>query len=394
MLRDWARTVEGLGFDLLMVSDHVVVTPDVAEQYPAPFYEPFTTLSWLAGVTERITLGTTVLIAPYRHPLLVARMAANLNDLSGGRFVLGVGVGWARQEFEALGVPFRPQGKADRRADHGGARGVAGRGLPRGPHPDLGGRHSDGALRRAVRLGDAWHPLRQTPGGWQESLARLRKIAAEEERPLPELAPRILLRLTDEPFGDRRAGRGHDRAGHRRPRTLRADGAHAVVLDPFIGDPEETRHPEAAWHALATVRKSTEGVPVNGTNTCDGRSRWRPRRGRAATRRSGRCWSVPDGSVLAEERNSCLTDNDITAHPELKLARWAAQSLDPAVAAGTTMYTSCEPCGMCAGALARSGIGHVVFALPAAKPSRFVPVPTDGPHLQDEAKVPVEGYYK
>jgi tRNA(Arg) A34 adenosine deaminase TadA len=102
----------------------------------------------------------------------------------------------------------------------------------------------------------------------------------------------------------------------------------------------------------------------------------------------------PDGAVLAEERNSSLTDDDITAHPELKLARWAARSLDPATAAGTTMYTSCEPCEMCGGALARSGIGRVVFALPAAKPSRFVPVPTDGPHLHDEAKIPVEGYYK
>src|SRR4051795_5601199 len=85
-----------------MVSDHVVITPDVAQQYPAPFYEPFTTLSWLAGITGRIRLGTTVLIVPYRHPLVTARMAANLNDLSGGRLVLGVGVGWARQEFAAL----------------------------------------------------------------------------------------------------------------------------------------------------------------------------------------------------------------------------------------------------------------------------------------------------
>src|SRR3954470_8553774 len=110
VLRDWARTVEGLGFDLLMVSDHVAVTPDVAEQYPAPFYEPFTTLSWLAGVTN-LKLGTTVLIAPYRHPLLVARMAANLNDLSGGRLVLGMGIGWARQEFAALGVSFKDRGR-------------------------------------------------------------------------------------------------------------------------------------------------------------------------------------------------------------------------------------------------------------------------------------------
>src|SRR5580700_9798810 len=100
MLRRWAQTAEGLGFDLLMLSDHIAVTPDVAEQYPAPFYEPLTTLAWLAGQTRQIRLGTTVLIVPYRHPLLTARMAANLNDLSGGRLVLGVGVGWAVQELD------------------------------------------------------------------------------------------------------------------------------------------------------------------------------------------------------------------------------------------------------------------------------------------------------
>jgi len=110
-LRDWAGVVEGLGYELLMVSDHVVITPDVAEQYPAPFYEPFTTLSWLAGITSRVRLGTTVLIAPYRHPLLVARMAANLHALSGGRLVLGVGVGWARGEFEALGAEHARRGR-------------------------------------------------------------------------------------------------------------------------------------------------------------------------------------------------------------------------------------------------------------------------------------------
>src|SRR5258707_7303685 len=102
-----AQTVEGLGFDLLMISDHIAVTPDVAEQYPAPFYEPFTTLAWLAGITGEMRLGTTVLIVPYRHPLLTARMAANLNDLSRGRLVLGIGAGWAAQEVDALGVPVR-----------------------------------------------------------------------------------------------------------------------------------------------------------------------------------------------------------------------------------------------------------------------------------------------
>lgn len=107
----------------------------------------------------------------------------------------------------------------------------------------------------------------------------------------------------------------------------------------------------------------------------------------------------PDGAVLAEERNSSLTDRDISAHPELKLARWAAATLDPATAAGTTMYTSCEPCGMCAGALARSGLGRVVFALSGDQlnglktSGAFPEVPTDGPHLYDEARIPVEGYY-
>src|SRR6478735_1316855 len=95
VLRAWARTVEELGYDLLMVSDHVAVTPDVAERYPEPFHEPFTTLSWLAALTTRVRLGTTVLVLPYRDPLLTVRMAAGLDRLSGGRLVLGVGTGWA-----------------------------------------------------------------------------------------------------------------------------------------------------------------------------------------------------------------------------------------------------------------------------------------------------------
>lgn len=107
----------------------------------------------------------------------------------------------------------------------------------------------------------------------------------------------------------------------------------------------------------------------------------------------------PDGTVLAEERNTTVADRDITAHPELKLARWAARELDPATAAGTSMYTSCQPCGMCAGAIERSGLGRVVFALSgeqldAMKPGGgFPPVPQEGPALPEEARAPVEGYY-
>jgi alkanesulfonate monooxygenase SsuD/methylene tetrahydromethanopterin reductase-like flavin-dependent oxidoreductase (luciferase family) len=257
VLRDWARTVEGLGFDLLMVSDHVVITPDVAEQYPAPFYEPFTTLSWLAGVTERVRLGTTVLIVPYRHPLLVARMAANLQRLSGGRLVLGVGVGWARQEFAALGVPFERRGRltdeylrtmrqawADE-ADYGHGP----------PIPIWVGGNSDAGLRRAVRFGEAWHPLRFTLPWLRGALERLAAAADEQGRPVPGLAPRIALRLTPSPVdgSDRLAGEGTIEQITGDLEQLRLLGAGSVLLDPFGGDPEETRHPQQAWRALAAV---------------------------------------------------------------------------------------------------------------------------------------------
>ncbi|GLY76082.1 nucleoside deaminase [Actinoallomurus iriomotensis] len=107
----------------------------------------------------------------------------------------------------------------------------------------------------------------------------------------------------------------------------------------------------------------------------------------------------PDGAVLAEERNTTVTGADISAHPELKLARWAARELDPATAAATTMYTSCQPCQMCTGAIARSGLGRVVYALSdeqlaGLKPGGGWPdVPQEGPALYEEARVPVEGYY-
>jgi alkanesulfonate monooxygenase SsuD/methylene tetrahydromethanopterin reductase-like flavin-dependent oxidoreductase (luciferase family) len=260
VLRCWAQTVEGLGFDLLMISDHVAVTPDVAEQYPAPFYEPFTTLAWLAGITGRVRLGTTVLIVPYRHPLLIARMAANLNDLSGGRLVLGVGAGWAAQQFGALGVPFRQRGKltddylrAVRAAwaDDADYRG--------GQIPIWVGGNSDAGVRRAVNLGEAWHPLRFTMPWLREAVDRMTALAGEQRRPVPGLVPRIALRLAEAPVTGpgRLAGEGTIDQVLDDLAQLRLLGADTVVLDPFGGDPDETRHPEEAWQALATVRART-----------------------------------------------------------------------------------------------------------------------------------------
>ncbi|MFB4277926.1 MULTISPECIES: LLM class flavin-dependent oxidoreductase [unclassified Nonomuraea] len=256
VLRQWALTVEGLGFDLLMVSDHVVITPDVAAKYPAPFYEPFTTLAWLAGATSTISLGTTVVIVPYRHPLLTARMAANLNDLSGGRLVLGVGVGWAREEFEALGVAYERRGRlTDEHLAAILAAWADERDYRSGGVPIWVGGGSDAALRRAVRFGQAWHPLRNTVSWLRETWPRVTALAEEQGRPAPALAPRIVLRITPEPVTgpDRLAGEGTIGQVMEDLEQLRLLGAETVVLDPFLGDPEETLRPESAWEHLAAV---------------------------------------------------------------------------------------------------------------------------------------------
>ncbi|MFE5580862.1 nucleoside deaminase [Kitasatospora sp. NPDC056531] len=115
----------------------------------------------------------------------------------------------------------------------------------------------------------------------------------------------------------------------------------------------------------------------------------------------GSLLAAPDGTVLAEAHNTVRRDDDITAHPELKLARWAARELTPEAAAATTMYTSCQPCGMCAGALVRSGLGRVVYALATEQLVELNPesgawpvVPQDGPALFEEARGPIETYYR
>src|SRR5205823_7463759 len=108
----------------------------------------------------------------------------------------------------------------------------------------------------------------------------------------------------------------------------------------------------------------------------------------------------PLGKILIEAHNTVRRDSDITAHPELKLARWAARELDPDTAARTTMYTSCQPCGMCSGAIARSGLGRVVYALSTEQWTELNPgfewpsVPSDGPALFDDARIPIARYYQ
>ena len=107
-----------------------------------------------------------------------------------------------------------------------------------------------------------------------------------------------------------------------------------------------------------------------------------------------------DGTILVEAHNTVRRDNDISAHPELKLARWAARELTAAEAALTTMYTSCQPCGMCTGGIVRSGLGRVVYALATQQLVELNPgsdwptVPQEGPALFEEARVPIEDFYQ
>jgi probable F420-dependent oxidoreductase len=274
-LLSWARLVEDLGYHLLMTSDHVTITPDVARLYPAPFYEPLTLLGWLAGVTRRLELGTTVIIVPYRHPLETARATAVVDQLCGGRFIFGVGVGWARQEFEALGLPFEKRGavtddylsaiKACWTHDVASYEGrfVRFSGVhtaprpKRAPHPPVWvGGASEAAIRRAVLHGDAWHPIRIRIDWLRDTgLPQLRAIAEKEGRPVPAICPRIKFQLFDGPLPEetRNAGQGNLEQVRGDLRALEELGAPYVVLDTYADDSEATRTPEAGWRLLKTA---------------------------------------------------------------------------------------------------------------------------------------------
>ncbi len=228
-LRAWIEFAEEAGFSMAMMSDHVAPTRDVTALYPAPFYDPFATLSWLAAFTTRLTLGTSVAIVPYRHPLLTARLSANLDQFTAGRFVLGVGVGWSQTEFAALGLPFAERGRItdeflavitrawaepsiSYEGDHVRFQDVATGPAPvRESRPPLWiGGSNETALRRVARFGDAWHPANPE-----------RALAPARRPPLPGAGFR-LHRPTDPALQPTDQGTAHAaRPGRRGPATRR-----------------------------------------------------------------------------------------------------------------------------------------------------------------------------
>ena len=183
----FAGEMERLGYESLWASDHIVIPHTIRSRYPysdtgqfplapdATFLEPLTALAMVAGVTARAKLGTTVLVLPHRHPVLAAKALATLDHLSGGRVILGAGVGWMREEIEMFGVPYARRGAwsdeairvmracwAGERVEHRGEfwRFPPFAALPRparGTVPIWIGGHTPRALRRVAELGDGWH---------------------------------------------------------------------------------------------------------------------------------------------------------------------------------------------------------------------------------------------
>ena len=205
-LEGWVDMAQGLGYHGLLTSDHVTITHDVSERYPAPFYEPLSMLGWLAAKTSDMMIGTTVSVLPYRSPLETARVFANIDQLSRGRCILGVGSGWAAEEFRILGVPFEHRGAmtteylqaikalwADDVASfhgefvsfddvHTTPRPV------QTPHPPIWvGGNSAPSMRRAIQHGTAWHPIRPTmPDFVGTMLPAFVELAGRLELPMPE----------------------------------------------------------------------------------------------------------------------------------------------------------------------------------------------------------------
>lgn len=232
-----ARRAEALGVDSVWVADHLVAPVSVASVYPYDrrvdakpgdmgvierFFEPLTTLAYLAGATERIRLGVSVYVLPYRNPVVTAKIVATLDALSGGRLLFGVGVGWLREEFEALGQDAAQRGaltdeylEVCHRLWRDEVAAFEGRHyrLPpvrTGPKPVqrpwppvwIGG-NSAAARRRALALGDGWHLIDLAPDEVERQLAGLPEIARAAGRDPATLTislrKGILVRPADQP---------------------------------------------------------------------------------------------------------------------------------------------------------------------------------------------------
>jgi probable F420-dependent oxidoreductase len=187
-----ASTAEELGYSSLWTSDHVLIPTNLPEPF-GNLLESFTTLSYLAARTETIRLATGILVLPQRDPLLVAKQAATIHHLSGGRLTLGIGVGWIAQEYSYLRTDFGTRGQladeyiaeirvlyeSDHPAFHGEHINFSDALFsprPNVPIPIVVGGSSEAALRRAAILGDGWYGLRLSPDAAGDAIGKMNQI--------------------------------------------------------------------------------------------------------------------------------------------------------------------------------------------------------------------------
>ena len=205
------RRAEERGLDSVWVTDHVIVPQDAHIIYREQMLDPLAVLPWLAGVTSRISLGTSVVILPYRSPIPVAKLLASVDVLSGGRLIVGAAIGWLEGEFDALGVPFKERVSRSEEAlellrtlwTHEHPEIVTRRHhlhdvtfspMPlQKPRPPLYvGGNSEGALRRVARFGDGWHATATNHDAFRQGVETLRRFWKEAGR---EGEPALSLRI-------------------------------------------------------------------------------------------------------------------------------------------------------------------------------------------------------
>ena len=207
-----ARVADAVGLDSVWVADHVVFPLQGDTKYPyrekgvpftpeEGFLDALSTLAVIAGATERVRIGTSILVSPMREPLQLAKTAATVDVLSGGRLVLGVGMGWWKEEYEALGVPFEARGKRfeeqlrilralwrDGRLEHRGdfydfgAVACEPRPIQSGGPPLLIGGLGEKAQRRAALIGDGWHGVGWKAEVFRQAFENVRRMASDAGR--------------------------------------------------------------------------------------------------------------------------------------------------------------------------------------------------------------------
>ena len=214
-----AHLAEDAGFESIWLADHVAFPVSFKSEYPYsaagafptalsdPLLEPVATMGVLVGATKRVRIGTAALIMPYRNPVLLARMLVTLDQFSGGRIILGAGVGWLEEEFRVLGAAdFRKRGRVTDESLEifkaicaGGVVGYGGEtyafepvysnpGSVQRPHPPIMiGGLSDAALRRVVRHGDGWLAVTAGADKLAERIAMLRRLCGEGNRRFEDL---------------------------------------------------------------------------------------------------------------------------------------------------------------------------------------------------------------